>query len=290
MTEIRAEKCPICLQASPESFGEWRWDINGVGYRLVRCPSCCTAFTDPIPDDAALQAFYGSSYDFRWFRDHYEAKIIDCRLRVKEYQPFLGRRILDLGGGFGYFSRAARAKGFECISYDPYFDREEPEPATWDTVVALHVIEHANSPDRFMDTVKRYLSQGGTLILAVPNFAGRGYRELGMGWVWAQPPFAHIFHLRIEGLRSLLTRHGFSIISESYHERWDANCYADVEHVEKFRKKDLDWFRMPYARWRAYRKYIAIRNAYLRYRGMHKAGCCAESDAAELQVIASLRK
>jgi SAM-dependent methyltransferase len=246
----------------------------------------------PLPDDAVLKQIYGTMFDYRWYQDHYDAKLRDCRMRVREYESLLGKRVLDFGGGVGYFSKAVAETNRESVTYDPYVSETPPASGGWDTVVALHVLEHSNNLERTLEEIKGFLAPGGRLILAVPNFASRGYRELGMDWVWAQPPLVHVFHFTSFGLRALLERHGFADIRISFHERWDANLYCDLAHAEQYRRWDALWSLRPFNRFTAYRRWVARRNASLRFAGLEEAlrGSDTQSDIhAELQVTAVLK-
>lgn len=285
--------CPVCLGQHCVSFGEQRWLVFEKSYRLTRCASCLSAFTVPLPDDATLQRVYRSSFDFRWYRDHFPAKLKDCRVRLDEYKNLLGQRVLDFGGGVGYFSQAAREAGYQSLTYDPFTAIAPVEKGAWDTVVALHVLEHANDPDRMCQQFKELLAPGGRIVLAVPNFSGRGYQEQGMRWVWAQPPLIHIFHFTAAGLAALLSRHGFDDIQISYHERWDANIYCDEEHAEQFRKRDAVWGIRPFKFFPPYRRLIAYLNSRRRFQGLVQAlrNYDPSSDIySELQITAVLKR
>lgn len=281
--------CSVCQKKGLSAYGDWKWNVYGIEYRMALCNSCGSAFTTPLPDDALLKKIYGSSFDYRWYKDHYNAKISDCRVRLTEYRSIMGKRVLDFGGGMGYFSELARKDGFESVTYDPYIDSNIPE-GIWDTLVSLHMLEHSNNLDKTIELMKSLLGPGGNIILAVPNFACKGYSEQGMYWVWAQPPFFHIFHFTAVGLKSLLERHGFKDIKISYHERWDANLYTDLKNVNIFRKLDAAWGKKPFNSFVTYRKMIAKGNSYLRFKGLEKAlqGYTPENEIfAELQVTAT---
>ncbi|MHB1620145.1 MAG: methyltransferase domain-containing protein [Sulfuricella sp.] len=291
--QLMNQICPVCFENIATPFGDEQWFFFGKSYRLTRCPSCGSAFTTPLPDDATLQRIYHSSFDYRWYRDHFPAKLKDSRMRLDEYKGLLGPRVLDFGGGVGYFSQAAREAGYQSVTYDPFTSAVPAEKGAWDTVVALHVLEHANDLDRTCEQLKELLAPGGRVILAVPNFSGRGYREQGMRWVWAQPPLIHIFHFTAAGLAALLSRHGFSDIQVSYHERWDANLYCDVEHAEQFRKWDAAWGIRPFKAFPPYRRLIAYLNSRRRFRGREESlrNYDRTSDiSAELQITAVLER
>lgn len=283
--------CPVCLSTATKEFSLQFWQIGVDTYRLQECQTCGCAFTWPRPSDAALHAIYATSFDYRWYRDHFAAKLQDCRIRVKEYQPLLGRRVLDFGGGVGYFSQALREAGLESTTYDPYLSGAAPDRSAWDTVVALHVLEHSNDLGRTISEIKEWLVPGGRVVLAVPNFASLGYRERGMNWVWAQPPLVHIFHFTATGLRALLERHGFADVEASYHERWDANLYCDLAHAEEFQRRDALWGLRPFKSIPTYRRWVARHNAKRRFEGLAIALTDfdpAKDVYAELQITARL--
>ena len=285
--------CPVCQGGESLPFDEQEWRVDGVSYRLLSCTSCGSIFTFPPPSDSTLENIYRTSFDYRWYQDHYDAKLRDCRMRIREYGPFLGKRVLDFGGGVGYFSRAATEAGLESTTYDPYVNAALPAGSHWDSVVALHVLEHSNNLDRTITQIKNFLIPGGRVIIAVPNAAGLGYQKLGMRWVWAQPPLVHVFHFTAVGLKALLSRHGFSNLEENYHERWDANLYCDLEQVEQFRKWDADWGRRPFKAFQPYRRWIARRNTQRRFEGLEKAlvDYDPHNEAySELQIVGTLKE
>ncbi len=282
--------CYVCHEQTLDYYSACRWVFEGNTYRLVQCRACGSIFTDPLPDNATLKQLYEKSFDYRWYQDHYDAKLRDCRMRIHEYQNSMGRRVLDFGGGIGYFSQIAREMGFDSVTHDPYYTKETCVSGKWDTIVALHVLEHANNPDSLIEQTKSFLKPGGKLILAVPNGLSLGYKKLGMDWVWAQPPLLHIFHFTAIGLKILLERHDFKDIRVTYHERWDANLYSDLERVQWFRIMDAAWSKKPFNSFSPYRKLIARINTFRRFKGLEKAMMHYDPENenyAELQVVAS---
>ncbi|GAB7027070.1 class I SAM-dependent methyltransferase [Geotalea toluenoxydans] len=248
--------------------------------------------TFPIPSDDCISRFYNDCYDFRWFADHLWAKMRDARIRIEEYRPFLGERVLDYGGGFGYFAKAATEAGFYSTTFDPYLNDHCVEQTAWDAVVAIHVLEHVSNPLNVLTKVKEFLKPQGHLILAVPNFSSAGYLKLGMQWVWAQPPIAHLYHLTPAGMAALLQRAGYTVVKMSTCERWDANSYTDIQARDKYYKFELQWFSKPFAKYRWSQKLIALRNSLLRFWALRHA--CADDGAnmtlSELYVIAKITK
>jgi glycosyltransferase involved in cell wall biosynthesis len=282
--------CPVCRLGNVKAFGEMQWTMDGADYCLVQCSKCESVHTFPLPDDATLRRFYESVFDYGWYQDHYGAKLLDSQQRIEEYRQIMGKRVLDFGGGLGYFSQVARKEGFDCTNFDPYTTGGEIPVNDLDTVISLHALEHSNDLDRTIDLIKKNLLPGGNLILAVPNFECEGYSRLGMDWVWAQPPFLHLFHFTAVGLSHLLGRHGFANLRISYRERWDANLHTDLQEVTKFRGLDAEWRSRDVNPSPVKRAMVAWKNSILRFEGLQKAlegFDPSNSKYAELEVVAT---
>ena len=285
--------CSVCNGTRIIPFTDEKWEVWGKEYSLARCEDCGSAFTNPLPDDMTLSKVYDLFFDYRWYADHFDAKYRDAKIRIGEYGQWLGKRVLDFGGGVGYFSQAVRELGLVSKTYDPFCNKGEEKGGEWDTVVALNVLEHSNDLERTLGEMKSLLAPSGTIILAVPNFNSQGYKELGSRWVWAQPPLLHLYHFTAKGLTSLLERHGFVVDRVYYAERWDANLYADMVKVKKYSWIESLWKNQRYNKSLVYRKVTALLNTKFRYAALEKAlkGYSPENESyAELQVIAHLGK
>lgn len=280
--------CCVCNEGSLAPYSEASWDVDGQKYLLGQCSACGSVYTDPLPHAAALKKLYETGFSYTWYADHLWAKLKDCRQRFQEYAPFLGRRVLDYGGGLGYFSQVARENGYHSVTFDPYAGNAQLDETPWDTLVCLHMLEHANDLDVEIQKIKGLLVDGGKLVLVVPNFSGDGYQKLGMGWVWAQPPLLHIFHFTAAGLVKLLQRHGFTDLQVDFHDRWDANSQSDIREVERFRKLDGDWHKPLFKSFRLFQKMIAFRNSILRFKALEKAqntSVAQKYSLSELQIV-----
>ena len=251
------QACPHCGSLDLSTLAGGRtWTYAGEQCGLRGCGACGGQFSHPLPSPRLLERLYGQDFEYGWYRDHYPAKLIDAVARVFQYRRLgvlPGRRLLDFGGGLGYFARAARLFGYQAVTLDPMLDaagaaRQPLADGGFDVAVLHHVLEHAPRPREVLDRVGGLLAPSGTLVLAVPNAASLGYRQRGVDFVWSQPPFVHIHHFTARGLRSLLAAAGFEVLAEHYFERWDASTLADVRLPRLFARFDGRWkaSRWPY--------------------------------------------
>ena len=82
---------------------------------------------------------------------------------------------------------------------------------TFDIIIAYHVIEHVNDPNKFLQNIKSKLKKGGKLIIGTPligtlisNHFGKNYRLYNEG---------HEILFNIRSLKKLHFDHGFKIIN-----------------------------------------------------------------------------
>ena len=271
----RAIRCLHCdgPQVVNAAAGQ-SWQVYGTSYALLRCNECAGLFTFPSPTLETLNQLYKENFAYKWYRDHYPAKFLDSLHRMVQYRQIgalkKGRlKILDYGGGVGYFSKAARLLGHDAETRDPMFERIESgsqaasaAPDAYDVVACHHVLEHAIEPLAMLRDIHDRLRPGGTLIVAVPNAISAGYQRRGVHWTWSQPPLIHLHHVSPVGLRSLLERAGFRVTQEHFFDRWDASTLADVKLAEQFVAFDSRWgktrLQWATAQWNSLRRYLAL--------------------------------
>jgi 2-polyprenyl-3-methyl-5-hydroxy-6-metoxy-1,4-benzoquinol methylase len=125
-----------------------------------------------------------------------------------------GGRLLEVGCGRGDFIRVA-AERFEVwgIEPNPALARDAaqrntvfeglvddaPDDQEWtqfDVVVAFHVLEHVESPTRFVRSLARRLKPGGLLVLETPDIDSAPYRWFGPRWRQFIPEHYYFFDTR----------------------------------------------------------------------------------------------
>ncbi|WP_258226017.1 class I SAM-dependent methyltransferase [Aestuariibaculum sp. M13] len=168
---------------------------------IYRCLQCKVAFVFPQPSDEILNKYYNGMYSdltisfderkMKWARSSMlgylkELKNIDIDLTSNT-------TFLDLGGGLGYYTKAAEENNLDSIlvEKDPvsivfakkhlqlkniiemdlleFFKTNKKQ---YDIVFFRHVIEHVKDPSLIVENLYGVLKQNGVLIIETDNNAG----------------------------------------------------------------------------------------------------------------------
>jgi SAM-dependent methyltransferase len=169
-----------------------------------------------------------------WWSNRYYAGL------AKRFGPPAGR-VLELGCGMGHLlgwladryqvfgtdinpwalSQAKRMvpQGrFVLLSADALFTFPQ---ATFDVVIAKHVVEHLHHPEQAVVEISRVMKGGGLLILATPNLSSPMRMRKKEHWIGYQDP-THISLKPPEEWLACLQHNGFhlrKVFSDGY---WDA--------------------------------------------------------------------
>ncbi len=177
--------CPLC--GGTENIPLYR---EG-SFEMVRCCSCQFIFLNPRPTSDSLYRFY------QHYLPEEESSIESWKKMMRPIfhraahllQPYSrGRRLLDVGTGFGFFLAEMKKRGWDVTgveisqkAMDYARDvsgldiRPGPlEKATFpndyfNVVTGFYVIEHLPDPMNFFRECRRILKPGGLLLLRYPH-------------------------------------------------------------------------------------------------------------------------
>jgi SAM-dependent methyltransferase len=220
--------CPACGKAEARAIGEAR------GIAMARCLGCGTLFTAVLPATEAEAEDYSSYYD--------ESNLvipdfIGRRLDelVSGFDRFRDRsRWLDVGCGAGALLRAASRSGWEVVGTEVaaaavdalrgqgldvrlgQLEALDLEPASFDVVSAVEVLEHIADPRGLIATAAALIRPGGALYLTTPNGRGISARLLKTRWSVMSPP-EHLQLFSIDGLRQALQSAGLEVLTVRAH-------------------------------------------------------------------------
>ena len=177
------QKCLLC-------GGESEFIYSLDGYAIIQCKNCKTSRVQSMPNEDTLNNYYNG---FKYSINEENKEIILNEIFNKWYKSLNlppNAKMLDIGGGNGYFSLAFEHFGYGKATYidlDPQackyveslginsvindnvnnlanFTNEK-----FDFIYARHVIEHLTDPLPLIDSAINLLSDNGTFILQLPN-------------------------------------------------------------------------------------------------------------------------
>ncbi len=230
--------CPICEAGEVTVlYPEARDYITKDPFQVLACKKCSTSWTHPVPGN--LEPYYPRSYR------RYNAIIIAIlkllyRRRVARWNRLFAKpgAALELGCGDGFMLNALRSLGWDVCGTErteemarfarehfglPVFvegSQQIPHGKAFDLVIMFQVLEHLADPLPQLKRACSLLSEGGRLIIGVPNFASWQASYGGDGWFHLDVP-RHLFHWSPDALREAASRCGLRVESISF---------ASIEH------------------------------------------------------------
>jgi hypothetical protein len=202
--------------------------------RRERCVECGLQFAMPMPSVSELSSFNASYFDnahggqavhpcAQAFFSGLAALRCEYVLRYLKKQSVKVRSVMEIGPGPGFFARCwmernphtayfaietdvschktLRQSGVRLVNVD----HGEAPPAC-DLLVLSHVLEHVDSPTKFLDLALSYLAPGGAIFIEVPC----------NDWEHKSLDEPHLLFFDKEPMRRLLVRLGLTNVEMSY--------------------------------------------------------------------------
>lgn len=220
--------------AAPVGLQPWKSvhvDRAQQPFRLLKCPSCGVALTDPYPSEDTVAWLY----EGRNSEDNYDpirGSLIDRlkdffarrdirRIRDRAARPTF-KSILDLGTGNGRFALACRDV-FPGSRVDATDLQTDPPPALraasgiryvplgimqgescrYELIILRHVLEHLHDPLALLSTLAQRLTPEGVLYIEVPNYDSAQTRLFSSSANAFFLPY-HLFHFNKSSLEKFL--------------------------------------------------------------------------------------
>ncbi len=249
--------CPAC--ASPIMQPWLTKEMGGVTFKLDRCCACGTGYVNPRPSMDYLKSIYaitghGSksliSLDSVMAAEiEFPNSTVDAQRIIKYAQKLLGPRknlrLLDIGSGYGFFSRAGIEAGFQVTAVNPassensifkqlngfdpiprFFEEVDFGAAKFDLVILSQILEHFLDPRQILIRVNGLLNRGGVVAIAVPNIEAILIKILKSRSSFLGLP-EHLTHFSLKGLEAILQRSGFAAKKHLYVSRIPYNSISN---------------------------------------------------------------
>lgn len=238
--EQRATLCPMCTGSELVREQTLRdFVLLKPGYfHMSRCRSCGHIFQNPRLNAQGLEFYYRDFYtgtgeeSVRGYLASTTASYRARALMLKGHQP--PRRWLDVGAGYGHFSRTAREvwretkfhvldvsasiKSAENLGWaerayvGAFLDLAPQIEETYDVVSMFHYLEHTPDPLAELRAAASLVEPNGLLLIEVPDPDSVGRRLMGKWWPsWFAPQHLHFFpshnmetYLRTAGFEPIL--------------------------------------------------------------------------------------
>jgi SAM-dependent methyltransferase len=231
----RTVPCALC------GGREFKGYLYCEGFAYVRCKRCGLAQINPQPEQAEVARRYreGSGAEYLSYELENEAAFLHLQelalqdAGFEELEAAIKRsnaarpRVLDIGCATGALLEKLRDRLWLCtgVEISPAAEyarvkrgldvrsaglEENRFPgASFDLVLASHLIEHLNDPAAFVREVARVLAPGGYFLVTTPNIAGFQARLFRSRWRSAI--FDHLYLFSAKTLAALLRQSGFVI-------------------------------------------------------------------------------
>ncbi|MEV6401063.1 class I SAM-dependent methyltransferase, partial [Streptomyces sp. NPDC051907] len=262
-------RTPDLLQGKPGRF------------TLEQCGACGHVFQNPRLSLDGLDFYYRDFYDGLGVggADRVFATMgRSYRARATMLKPFgTPAAWLDVGTGHGHFCDSARgvwpdarfdgldmagavheaqARGWIATAHQGQFPELAPRlVGRYDTVSMFHYLEHTRDPIAELDAAAQVLSEGGHLLIEVPDPQSRAGRLLGAHWLpWFQPQHQHF--VPVANLRRALADRGFEVLAEEHGAAHQSCDFVGAVLLAANRLAPH-----PYAPWGAYQPTLARRAA-----------------------------
>jgi 2-polyprenyl-3-methyl-5-hydroxy-6-metoxy-1,4-benzoquinol methylase len=221
--------CPLCGGEAHDVVA--RRDRHFNPLTTVLCRGCGLVFTNPMPTEAEIDAFYRHDYRAAY---HGAARPTAKTLvkaergaaqRLARLAPLLrpGTKLLDVGAAEGAFVAAVSHAGFAATGLEPNEGfalyaretggasiviggwREAELPAKgFDIVTLHHVLEHLRDPVGALKRIAAWAKPGGLVQIAVPNVEDTRRSPL------ARFHFGHLYNYNRTSLIAMAARAGLA--------------------------------------------------------------------------------
>ncbi|MDP4285953.1 MAG: methyltransferase domain-containing protein [Bacteroidota bacterium] len=230
------------------------YTVSGDHFEIWECKDCSFRFTQNIPDKDKIGKFYQSEnyishtdtakgFINNLYHKVRKRTLVQKRKLVEKVTGMSRGNILDMGCGTGAFldtmknsqwdttglepDKTARDKALELYGLNldtPGIFYSLPEK-TFDAITLWHVLEHVHDLHDYIGQLKKLLTHGGKLFIAVPNYTSYDAEIYKEFWAAYDVP-RHLYHFSPGSMKILLNQHGLKL--EMMKPMWFDSVYVSM--------------------------------------------------------------
>jgi 2-polyprenyl-3-methyl-5-hydroxy-6-metoxy-1,4-benzoquinol methylase len=237
---INYTQCPVCDSTNiAPALTAQDYTVSQQKFAVWHCSSCTLRFTQQVPRQDAIQAYYKSDT----YISHSDTKkgLINSLYHLVRKRTLQAKKnliitetgiqqgtVLDIGCGTGAFLHTMQTAGWRITGLEPddnarakakelyNLQPQSPEgllnlPAQYfDAITMWHVIEHVHELHAYINQLAKIIKPGGKILIAVPNYTSNDAATYGMYWAAYDVP-RHLYHFSPGAMRQLLAKHGLHV-------------------------------------------------------------------------------
>lgn len=238
---IHYSVCPFCNAGNiQKKFSVKDYTVSGEQFEVFECKACTGAFTQDIPEQAAIGKYYAAAS----YISHSETKdglvnklyhavrsrtLLEKRKMMQQLTGLDKGSLLDVGCGTGAFVATMLQAGWETTGLEPddtarknafnlYNVQPLPSPEIfnlpsqqYDAITMWHVLEHVHQLHEYVDQLKRLLKPSGKIVIAVPNYTSEDATHYNQHWAAYDVP-RHLYHFSPASMKTLMLKHGMKVV------------------------------------------------------------------------------
>jgi len=238
-TSFSINTCPVCNHNGFKLFKKVPdWLVSKEVFDIHECESCGFKFTDNAPNEGDIGPYYNSE-EYVEHSDtnkglvygiYHKAREIMLGYKLRKIQKLgVGKKLLDIGSGSGYFLNHMHQNGYATTGVEisdkarnlckDKFAIETHVPSDFlnnkldtdfDLITLWHVFEHVYTFDAYFDLFAASLKADGRLILALPNCNSADAKMYGEHWAAYDTP-RHLWHFTPQSIEQFAANRGFEL-------------------------------------------------------------------------------
>ena len=256
--ELVYQSCPICSSG----IGKWRTKFNrNKEYNIDICQACGYAFVNPRPSFDFLMNYYRTSgHEPGGIENATNAitlnsilssesrdpnSTVDAKRMFRSVKSLYKKEgdlnFLDVGCGYGFFSKEALENGFRVYALElaelerniakqmtgvdavaSSFEDFTADPNYFSVILMSQILEHVLDVNEWIEKAHNLLQSRGILIIALPNFGSIFRKILQENEPFITPP-THLNFFNNKSLTLLLEKHGFRVVESQWISRISNN-------------------------------------------------------------------